>query len=168
MLKIILKCPIYNRAASSLGKASAATIPLKHTSSGSEKKVQVDDEHLFGKKHTIRKLQQLLCVSTFIAQGIANTNKTLSLVNGKIMTNLYEKLKAAGVSKDTVLRYPTLLATKDLDANLVICKKLSVDLNDVAPLLTLNTRELASMLTRGVTEHRINVLSDLLQVNIFL
>lgn len=159
--KVVLRYQIYQRFFSALAKSNVANVSTKQND---EKKIQIDEDHQFGKKQTIRKLQQLLGISAFTAQGIANTNKSLSFVNGKMMTNFFEILKGAGIRNDTILKYPTLLGAKNLERNLVICRGLADDMNDVAPFLALTTDALESMLVKGVSRNRLELLSNLLQV----
>lgn len=159
--RVVLRYQMYQRFFSAIAKANVASVSTKQND---EKKVQIDEDHQFGKKHTVRKLQQLLGVSAFAALGIANTTKNLSFVNGKMMTNFFETLKGAGVRSDTIVKYPSLLGAKDLEKNLEICGHLADDMNDVAPFLTLRVDVLKSMLMKGVSRKRLDVLSELLQV----
>lgn len=161
MSKITFRTQIYYRLFVSLAKRNVTSIEIKLND---EKKVQVDEEHQFGKKYTIKKLQQLLGISVFTAQGIANTTKSLSFVNGKMMTNSCEILKKNGITKETILKYPNLLASRDLEKNLEICKQLVDDINETAPFLLLQENELVTMIMKGVTKNRLNVLAELLQV----
>lgn len=166
MSKIILKCHIYKRFFSALPKPATTNVRPKR-SSEEEKKVctKIDNDHLFGKKHTIRNLQQLLGISAFDALGIANSTKTLSLVNGKMMSKNFEILKKAGVRNDVILKYPTLLAMNDVMRKLNVCKQISDDVNEVAPLLTLKIQELENMAVKDM--RRTQNLSELLQVGFY-
>lgn len=159
--RVVLRYQMYQRFFSALAKSNVANVSTKQND---EKKIQIDEDHQFGKKQTIRKLQQLLGVSAFIALGIANTDRSLSFVNGKMMTHLFELLKEAGIRNDTILKYPSLLGAKNLEKNLVICRGLADDMNDVAPFLALRTDVLESMFAKGVSRNRLELLSKLLQV----
>lgn len=167
MSRIILKYQMYKKCFSTLPKPSATGVPQKQSNSATEKKIvqtKVDEEHIFGKKETVRKLQQLLGVSTFTALGIVNDNKSLSFLNGKTMTERFEILKTAGVTNDVISKYPSLLATDNLQENMKICREVTNDMNEVAPMLTLKINVLISMLKRGVSKNRLALLSEILQV----
>lgn len=168
MSRIVLKCQLYKNFFSTLPKSSPTAVSsLKRNSSVTEKKItqpKIDEEHIFGKKQTVRKLQQLLGVSTFIALGIVNSNESLSFINGKTMTERFEVLKSAGVTNDAISKYPSLLANDHLEQKLQICKKITDDINEVVPLLTLRINELTSMLNKGVSKNRLKLLSEILQV----
>lgn len=141
----------------------------KQTSVPKKRTVQakINQEHIFGRKYIIRKLQEVLGVSAFAAVGILNSNKALCLLNGKMMAQRFEILKAAGLTTDIILNYPSLLTTNDLERKLEISKRLTDNIAEVAPLLTLKIQDLENMIQKARSTNRLQLLSDLLQVKFY-
>lgn len=125
---------------------------------------ETSEEQVIGKNYTVKKLQQLLGISTYTALGIANSYKNLSLVSGRIMSKNYEVLKKAGVSDESLVNYPSILAADDIERKLVICRKFWKNVTEVVPLLDMKITELENMVSKNITAHRLKTLSELLQV----
>lgn len=165
-LRIIIKYQFNNRLFSAAAKQVSAIATLKQNET--KKNFKTDEDYLHSKSQTVKHLEQLLGISTFAAQDIANTNKGLSFINGRMLSNFYKILKNAGIHDSTIIKYPSLLGTRNLEKNLEICGELADDLNDIAPLLTLPVQQLEAIVQKGDSKNRFLVLSKLLQVNIFV
>lgn len=131
------------------------------------------EEYAFGKRFTVKNLEQLLSVKKITALDIANKYKKLSLVNGKKMATNFTLCKEAGLTKETLLKYPEILAQTNLDYKLSLVKQLSFDMNVVAPLLNVETKNLKGFIESFASERevygkggRIGYLSELLQFSV--
>lgn len=151
MDKIILKCACYQKLSNiPFLRTGVCDAPVKlfstvaKTESISRAPVfsKKSAEYGFGKKYAVKNLEQLLDIKKITALDIANKYKKLSLVNGKTMTANLTLCKEAGISRDTLLKYPEILAQKSLQYKLGLLKQLPFDINTVAPLLNMETKSL--------------------------
>lgn len=128
------------------------------------------DEYAFGKRYTVKNLEKLLSVKKIVALDIANRYKKLSLVNGKKMATNLTVCKDAGISKETLLKHPEILAQTNLEHKIELLKELPFSITTLAPLLNLETKHLKGFLESYTSERstygeggRIGYLSELLQ-----
>lgn len=127
--------------------------------------VKIDDDHAFGKKYTIKKLEELLKIRTFAALDIANKHKKLSLVNGKMMTKSFQLLQDAGVTIETILKYPLILADREIEMKITLLRLLPYDINVVAAFFYFDSKNLANFVQKEKREGRIARFSKALQVS---
>lgn len=133
---------------------------------------KTDDDYAFGKKHTIKKLENLLGIRTFTAMNIADKYKKLSLVNGKVLSDNFEMCIEAGLTKNTIMKYPEILSQKDLNMKIDLLRDLPLKINDRASLLLLNYKALSNFVEHYKKEYddeyrlgRIEILGEILEMS---
>lgn len=153
---------------------SGRTAATKSTGTAAETPVytKTDDDYAFGKKHTIKKLEQLLGITTFTAMTIADKYKKLSLVSGKVLSDNFEMCIDTGLTKNAIMKYPEILSQKDLNMKIDLLRDLPLKMNDRASLLRLNYKALSNFVEHCKKEYddeyklgRIEILGEILEMS---
>ncbi|XP_023012057.2 mitochondrial transcription termination factor [Leptinotarsa decemlineata] len=115
-------------------------------------------------KTKIQKLKDLFNLQTPEANEIFGKYKKFAKTSTNCINENYSSCIGLGISKNTLLKYPGILAEENISLKVMTLKSLPLSINITAPLLLLNYNVLCNFVFKEVVEGRIKIISRLFQV----